>query len=804
MNKAPEPDILDWEITAAPASDEFPPLELAAFTPPTEPRFRSLPSISLHVTRRIGLVLGSVILTAVLGLGLFWAWNRYSQQRIIQGLIAAEEQAAAGRDIRQLQKLYHPAYADWIKAQARWVIRGHAAPLPLPYLRPADDASVTRSISALAPNVMYAEVVRPFLLPDGRLARFSLTQFYQLTNSEWRRIPPPMSFWGEARVYVSPYVNVTYWQADAALVAELGPKLNAALERACAEWECPPDFKFNLHFTDSAPAAPSYTGSPDPSTIGNGPLLFEIVLATPFQSLTSSLHLPSPQAMGNPADATATEFFKRALTLQVLSQAARHITLKQGGLDQNRNAFFYALIARTAARQGLETPETLAERTLNLVVDADHLWNVDLSFERTQGEREALQGALALTNQLLGGLPSEVEQQLFRALRRGHYATTWLAEGLALSREEFQAYFDTAMERAFQVKGLVTGAYEFALTCQGGPRLFSRGGLSPTPLLAGRIEENYSLSWSPNGQHLGLGVFERFMIVDMDSGVVMWLPTPLPRFQASLNMPTWLSNSVLIYGAWPQFRDSSTPTFHFFDISNPNQDQPSLSYVVYYMPSPHRRLLALGLTDAGTFDRRIAVMPTTGGRLTPIEAGAAPSWSPDSQSLVYVQTHSTGTLKSFRIADLGSGDAHDLLDVDALHVFTPDAQAVWSPTGEQIALVAGPQPALINADGSNLRLLKRRAANFINLAFSTDGQFLATTVSNAGPTSVIVYDAVTGEEIRFMPDVIHFDWSPTGHELAVVADTGLYLLTEPGDEGSALEQLANTPCFSVEWNPGYP
>jgi hypothetical protein len=63
---------------------------------------------------------------------------------------------------------------------------------------------------------------------------------------------------------------------------------------------------------------------------------------------------------------------------------------------------------------------------------------------------------------------------------------------------------------------------------------------------------------------------------------------------------------------------------------------------------------------------------------------------------------------------------------------------------------------------------------------------------------------VTGEEIRFMPNVINFDWSPTSHELAVAANTGLFLLTEPGDEGGALEQLADTPCFSVEWNPAYP
>jgi hypothetical protein len=450
----------------------------------------------------------------------------------------------------------------------------------------------------------------------------------------------------------------------------------------------------------------------------------------------------------------------------------------------------------------LEAAAVLGEHTLNLVVDVSHLWN--LGFQRAQGEREALQGALALVNQLLRGQPLEVEQQLFRALRRGHTATSWLAEGLALSGEEFKAYFDAAMERAFQVTGLVTGAYEFALTCQGGPRLFSRGDLSPMPLLAGNIEENYSLSWSPDGQHLGLGVFERFIIVNLDTGVTTWLPLPARRLQTSLNAPKWLSNSALMYGTWPQFSDTSAPTLHFFDITNPNQTRPGLSYVVYYEPSPDRRLLALGLTDAGSFHRHIAVMPATGGPLTPIEAGAAPSWSPDSQSLVYVQTHSTGTLKSFRIVDLASGDTHDLLDIKALHVFTPDAQAIWSPTGEQIALVAGPQPALISADGSNLRLLKRRAGNFINLAFSADGKFLATVVSSAGPTNVIVYDAVTGEEIRFMPNVINFDWSPTSHELAVAANTGLFLLTEPGDEGGALEQLADTPCFSVEWNPAYP
>jgi WD40 repeat protein len=100
-------------------------------------------------------------------------------------------------------------------------------------------------------------------------------------------------------------------------------------------------------------------------------------------------------------------------------------------------------------------------------------------------------------------------------------------------------------------------------------------------------------------------------------------------------------------------------------------------------------------------------------------------------------------------------------------------------------------------------LLKRRAGNYSNLAFSADGKFLAVMVWNVGPTSVIVYDIVSGEEIHFLPNITGFDWSPTGHELALVSDKGLFLLAEPGEAGSTLEQLANPSCFSVEWNPGY-
>jgi len=212
----------------------------------------------------------------------------------------------------------------------------------------------------------------------------------------------------------------------------------------------------------------------------------------------------------------------------------------------------------------------------------------------------------------------------------------------------------------------------------------------------------------------------------------------------------------------------------------------------------------VALTDSSSFTSiRIAVMPTSGGPITPLDMGDSPAWSPDSQSLVYIQRYRTGSLQSFRIADLSTGATHDLVQADALPIFTSDAQVVWSPTGEQIALVAGPQPALVNAGGSNLRLLKRRAGNYSNLAFSADGKFLAVMVWNVGPTSVIVYDAVSGEETHFLPNITGFDWSPTGHELALVSDKGLFLLAEPGEAGNALEQLANPSCFSVEWNPGY-
>ncbi len=432
------PNLLEWIVTDAPLDGEVlsPPAPFSAtpYDRETEDRARKL-------SRQIWIIAGILMIGLLAALWLPPLVNAYRTRQAVALVVAGEEQAALAKDSVRLRQFSSPADAVWQEEQARRARAGHAAPLPLPLLRPLPQPGRVQSIEDFAPDIVRADVARTYVAPDGTPFHFILPQFYRFDGA-WQRIPAPDAYWGDQFTYTGQRVTLSYYPVDADIANRLGLYLDDVLAHACAAWGCPDDLVIRVNLGNHY-----YQAAEMPRDLPQDePMLLALMPPHFTRSLDYVLLVASPHAAGYPANAASADLFQRAVAVQVLFAAADKLTFTDGGLNPIGNAFFYALVARMSARLGLDAPGVAHLHTANTRFTVAQMWSVNTTF-RAWGQPEVVRGALAIMNVLLEDQSAETEDGLFEGLRSASGPAAWLAEGMGISVEAAQRALEMAAAR---------------------------------------------------------------------------------------------------------------------------------------------------------------------------------------------------------------------------------------------------------------------------------------------------------------------------------------------------------------------
>lgn len=793
--------MLDWKITDAPGADESP---SAAAPHPTR---RRLP-------RAAWILVGSVITLAIAGAGLYSWWTRVNTQQAVQQALAQEASVVGTKDAAQIKTLYGSDDSDWDKAHTRWALDGQAAPRPLPFLYPLTTTGQLTALEPFAPNVLRAEIARPFSNTQGQVLTFTTTYFYAFNAQRWQRIAPPAGYWGEQRLYVSPYLSITYWEPDQALVDEVGPFLSNVLAQVCAEWDCPADYKFELHLTETLPNPFSLAGPPA-DALPTDPLFFDVLLAFRLYVREPVFRMASPRIMGYPTDSASRAYFRRALGWQVIGRTLGHLGYRATrDFRPLLNPLHFGLLTEIGVQLGLDSAPTDAPLPINDLTALDWLGQSGNTMNLTNsGARAKLRAAYALVHQLLRDEPPEAGTRLLRAMWDNDGGVGWIETGLGLSPAAAQARFDAALREAVRIQSRVSGRFDWAVSCAAGPAVLALDEGEVRYLLTDASASNNFLygspvAWAADGRQLFIS--GHGLLADLSTGRMQWAAPPATGYPDRL---TFLDDDLIAYLLWAYAESSPRSTLHFQNLSDPLSAPPAIEEVWDYAASPDGQWIALtqrGDADTPQTSPNISVIPSSGGPPILTTEGAFPAWSPDGTKLVYTKYNLSGRFTAFYSWDAETGEARELINRNS---FSPPleatyAQAVWSPDGEWLAVVAGSelpnnQLWLIRPDGSDPQILYASNDYVAPPRFSADGEFLAAVVypptSNGElqilrvPSGEIV--PTTGRGLRAFNT---FDWSPTGHRLALAAFDGLYLLTDPAAEP---QRLNETSCYWVAWNP---
>lgn len=796
--------MLDWKITEAPNQDEARP-EAAA---PPHPTWRGLP-------RGAWILVSGVIGLVVVGAGLYSWWTQVNTHRAVQQALAQEASIIAAKDMDQIKTLYGMNDSDWDVAYTRWALAGQAAPRPLPFLYPLTTTGQITVLDPFAPNVLRAEVAHPFTNTHGQVLTFTTTYFYAFANDAnvWQRIEPPANYWGEQRAYKRPYLTVFYWEPDQQLVDELGPFLDNLLNQLCAEWDCPADFKYELHLTDTLPD-PLSLSKPPVEAQPTDPLFFDVLLSQRLYARQAVFHIPSPRVMGYPADAASRDLYRRSFGWQVLAQTSAHLGYRAtDGLSPLLNPLYFGLLAEVGARLGLDSALAKAPLVITDLTELDWLgqWGNNGFSLSNSGARARLRPAHALMHNLLRDTSTDEQARLLTHLWEAEAGLDWVETGLGLTPEAAQARFDEAARDAFQIQSRVSGAFDWALSCAAGPAVLSLSdGEVRYVLAADPNSSSYgsSTTWAADGQHLFVSGYG--LLVDLATGSIRWMTTPVVGYP---DRYTLVNENVLAYLFWPAGeRDGrqSYPTLQFQDLRDPQLALAPVENVWDYSLSPDHRWMALTRftdLDALYVDPTLSLIPAEGGPPVWETHSAYPVWSADSRQLIYAKFDAANRLIAFYRLEIETGESHLVVDRSslALSLESSYAQAVWSPTGEWLSIVTvgaatHNQIWFIRPDGSDATLTFINDGYIAPPRFSADGQFLAMTVypPDGNNSQLQIMRVPTGEIVQTIRSPQNFDWSPTGHQLAIATASGLQLLTFPTAEPLRLNA---TVCHSVAWNP---
>ena len=126
---------------------------------------------------------------------------------------------------------------------------------------------------------------------------------------------------------------------------------------------------------------------------------------------------------------------------------------------------------------------------------------------------------------------------------------------------------------------------------------------------------------------------------------------------------------------------------------------------------------------------------------------------------------------------------------------TDYASPSYSPNGRRIVFDAGPRLAVVNADGTGLRLLSAITSNDGDPAFAPDGKRIVFTGATAGGTTELYVRRLDGDAHAIVPNASAPAWS-SRNEIAYVRAGNIY---RAGPNGRHRRLV--TAGISPDWSP---
>lgn len=247
-----------------------------------------------------------------------------------------------------------------------------------------------------------------------------------------------------------------------------------------------------------------------------------------------------------------------------------------------------------------------------------------------------------------------------------------------------------------------------------------------------------------------------FSLMDFDHPLLPGGGTGSYGFTYRDGFPTGVINvtltalSVKVEGPWkttidlPAFTDGVVPTQTPQACFTQSSWQSALQESISTLPSGLSGTLVLNDTLEPEFLYHVLTSDLNGENQIDRGLGREGSMSPDKQTLIY------STSDGLKLLDLTTGQIDAVPDTSKR-----DGGAVWSPDGTMIAftrgpasgLIGGPGPyslILIDADGSNQRVLLENADANIIQAWLPDGKSILYTVKGPDGATVYQIDITTG------------------------------------------------------------
>jgi len=806
----PKNDLIDWEVTDAPHPEPAPKIAPMAHHPKSPAR---------RWGRWTGVGLIGFVVLLIVGIGLYAGVTLYLTRLKIEELVTQEDQLALTGDTEALAALWVGADSLWIATYTQFAQKnGLPAPIPLPILRPVRAVGQVRAVESFSADTVRADVERAFITPSGETVNFITPQFYQRSGAVWRRLPAPETYLGDKLSWAGARVRVNYYAVDYELAQKIGPYLDTALQKFCTEWRCAPNTQYEINLVDYLTNSNGINVDSLSLIQPTDPLLFTWLIQATQNDI---IFIPPLHVAGYPADDAAREFFQRALAWQWVANITLQSSLHNQSPYLTRTIFFQALAARVAARHLDEPtaptptpPPRLDPGFLGFtnLMQIGFLWNVGYGAPPDM-EIQGRRGALELLNRLLADQPATAEAQLIESLYTAGDPMLWLGDNLHLSIPEIQNAIAGFPSQAATPSFLPQAPRALALACKTGLVLFSPGDPQASPLFTSTLIQAIPISWSPEGDHLLAYVAGFPAVLDLPTGTFYWLPYTFTVNDFSNSQ--WVSNTQVAYLAWQT--QSSTPDnmmrslLTFYDPFAPAATYPALPAVQAYTFSPDKsQLVVTGLND-GLLSLLTLGEPLTAA--TRLAVGYEPKWTADGQSITYFSGQSFLALDQMdlttrQVRPLALGEAQDF---NALPGFI---RGVWSNTGQYVLALSQSsslghfQPWLRTLNSAEARPLEALGSYPVQINFSADDRYLglgsqreASFVSDN--LNVMLYETATSQPIPFLGSdlkIRSFAWSPTGHQLILTTEQGVYLLSEPG---APPQKVLDEDCLSAAWNPNF-